>query len=155
MTPHIFARESFSEFYPNALPLLERAYTEIEQDDRPFRLNDALYSEHQTKGLLRIWTARALPGTEDYPGDLLGYAAFLLFTHPHGRRESWLDVFYVLPEHRAHVGVSLLRFCERELEREGTERICVGARPAFPHLGEILRHMDYLPIETIYGKDVN
>ena len=144
----VLSRELFDTVYPEAMPLIEVHNRQAEPDEPPVELAAGFYRQMEADGKLRIYTVRDADSL-----DLKGYAVFFLTMHQHRARfTATCDAFF--PGVRG-AGLALLYFIERELEKEGVERICYESRPAAPEFGELLGHLHYLPVSQTFGKDVN
>ena len=142
------SRETLSTFYPEALPLLERHNTELEQGESPLKIDEQFYLNVEASGMLRIYAMR-----DETALDLKGYAVFLLSIDNH--RDKFVarcDAFF--PGVRG-AGLPLLNFCDRELQAEGVERILHEVRPKAPTFAELLTYRGYIPMSQIFGKDLN
>jgi len=144
----VYARELFDEFFPEALPMIEKHNSAVEGEPVRLDLNEAAYRQSEKNGGLRIYTVRTPEGK------LAAYAVYILaIENHHGKFEGWCDAFFPSPEYRG-VGLNLVRYCDRELAKEGIERAYHQVRDSHPNFAELLTHMDYKPVARVFGKDI-
>jgi hypothetical protein len=113
-----FAIEKYSAAIHEAEALIRRHYEEIawKRDKIPLDVNHAQYLMVESKGGLRIHTARV-------DGELVGYAAWFIVNHMHYKTTKIAnnDVLYIAPEHRGGIGGPFISFCEGDLRAQGAQ----------------------------------
>jgi hypothetical protein len=139
--------EKICTLWDEALPLLESHWREITHyADIPLDPDKDMYNQMEEIGALRCFTARA-------QGRLVGYAVFFIRHNLHYRSslQAMQDVLFVLPEHRARLGVKLIRESERLLTSAGVQVLYHHVKRT-NKVGELLVRMGYELIDEIYGK---
>lgn len=151
----LFQQEIFDTFFLEAKPLLERHKAEIAHyPDIPLDVDTDRYRMAENAGTLRIYTARLNRGPSE-PLTLMGYGVFFVNTNAHYRSslQAVQDVLYVDPDQRlGRVGIDLIRFCDRELRRDGVQAVYHHVKLAHPALGVLLAREGYEHVEAIYSK---
>lgn len=143
-------RETFEQFYRDALPLLERHRQEIAHFDFPLDVDTQMYRTAEQNGGLRIYTTRI-------NGRLIGYAVFFVRTNPHYRSslQAVEDVLFIVPEERkGRLGLELVQYAEEQLKGEGVQAVYHHCKLAHPQLARLLEHEGYSEIERIFVKRV-
>jgi hypothetical protein len=108
--------ELLSGLWLELLPLLEAHWREVARyQDVPLDPDVEAYAMLEQTGQLRCYTLRE-------NGRLLGYAFYFVRPNLHyrGSVQAMQDVFYMVPEARAHA-VRLLRYSERRLRALGVQ----------------------------------
>lgn len=141
-----FARETLDTCLNEAKPLLIDHWKEIAQyDDILLDVDTERYYNLERSGFLRIYTARK-------DGLLVGYAVFVVNTHPHYKNslQAMQDIIFIHPSHRGTGGKFIL-WCDRQLKDEGVQVV-------FHHIkakhdwGKMLERFGYELIDKIYGR---
>ena len=144
-----YQRETFAEAYPDAKPLLEKHWEELNTSHgEPFNANLAVYEYTEKEGTLMIFTARD-------EGDLIGYSAVFIHQGLHcmGQKQATQDVFYVSPEHRGGmVGTRLIHTAEKHLKEAGVELMMHHSNIKNMLLGKLLEALGYEPIAVNYQR---
>lgn len=157
------ARETLSESFPDAVPLLRQHWREIAHyQDIPLDVDIDIYAAAERNGALRIFTVRdVVDQYDDEMGGnikiarLIGYAVFFVRHNPHYKSslQAVQDVIYVDPKARGRfVGVRLLRYCEHELAAEGVQVIMHHTKVDHPMLGKLLARSGYEQVDVIWAK---
>jgi hypothetical protein len=144
-----FQRETLSQMWDEALPLLQAHYQEIAHyQDIPFEPDLESYHVREVAGALRIFTVRT-----DWQYDLVGYAVFFvgLNSHYHSSLQALQDVLYVDPAHRGTTGLRLIRYCDEQLQAEGVQVTYQHQKLAHPALGIVLKRLGYEPVEQTWA----
>jgi len=140
--------ESFSTFYPDAIPLLERHWEEIAHfQDIPLDVDLVLYQAMEEAGALRCFAARI-------DGELVGYVVYLVRANGHYRKslQAVQDVLFIAPEHRrSGLGFSMVKAADDALRAEGVQAVYQHSKLAFD-IGPFLLPQGYEAVETIYVK---
>lgn len=144
-----YQRESFDEVLPEALPLLEAHWQELNNTPgEPLNVNLALYQQADANGGLRIFTARN-------EGKLVGYSAVFVHQGMHcsHQKQATQDVFYVTPEYRGGMlGTRLIRIAEECLEGEDVQLAYNHANVKNMLLGRLLEALGYEPVSVVYQR---
>ena len=146
-----FQTESFSQAWPDAGPLLMRHWDEVAAKEitGPLDVDEKLYRQMDSAGLLHITTARA--GHE-----LVGYAAYLIYRNHHYRQKliADADVFFLAPEYRCGLcGLRLLKSAEAALIERGVTTIVQKVKVAHD-CGALFRRMGYAHVENVWMRAV-
>jgi hypothetical protein len=115
--------------------------------------NLTMYSQSQKNATLRIFTARV--GSK-WESTLVGFQVVFVMNHPHRKYslEACQDILYLDPEVRKGlVGLKFLKWCDRELIREGVKKITHQCR-AHKNLGRIFERMGYTLTEYSYARRI-
>lgn len=90
--------------------------------------------------------------------DLIGYNGFFIHEHMHYSTTKFAvnDVIYVDPEYRG-VGGKVIRWCETALAALGVKKVLYHTKPNVlvkegKTVGDLLEHMGYNHVESVYGK---
>jgi GNAT superfamily N-acetyltransferase len=147
-----YARESFAGCIDEALPLLAKHHAEIDSyPDIPLDVDRERYAAVEAAGGLRVYTARC-------EGLLLGYAVFCVSRNAHSRDslQAVQDAVYLDPDYRrGDIGISLLRYAERQMAAEGVELLHHYVKRRHPMLGRILARLGYEHTESTFSKRLN
>lgn len=86
-------------------------------------------------------------------GVLVGYSGYTVAPCIHTRTVlcAECNVIYVEPRHRGRAALALIRWVERELDREGVRLRYYAAKPG-SGFGDVLRHLGYTAEEMRYVK---
>ena len=144
-----FAQEHWRKIEPEIAHLARMHWQEVavNKDRIKLDLDCGLYRALDDNGSLHITTARV-------EGELVGYYAMVVRTHPHYRTTvfGFLDSYFLLPEYRnVSAGLELFEAMESAMKKAGA--VCLisgfklhnGLAPVFDRLG-------WTPIETMYSK---
>lgn len=144
-----FHREPLTaELFEEALPLLKAHYDEIAHfKDIPLDPDKEQYISLELAGVIRAFTVRV-------DSKLVGYAVFFVKRNLHYKTsiQALQDVLYVDPACRkSAIGGEFIRFCDRELEKEGVQ---VGYHhiKAKHNFGVLLERMNYELVDLIYAR---
>ena len=144
-----YQRESFEEVLPEALPLLEAHWQELNNlPGEPLNVNLPLYQQADASDGLRIFTAR-----DD--GKLVGYSAIFVHQgmHCNHQKQATQDVFYVMPEYRGGmVGTRLIKTAEVCLEGEDVQLAYNHSNVKNMLLGRLLEALGYEPVSIVYQR---
>lgn len=142
------ARESFSAWFVEALPILRCHWQELGQwPDIPLDVNLAAFQRLEAGGALRLYTARL-------DGKLVGYALYVLQRSLHYRYMLAIeDVFYVERSRRgAYTGMRLLKYADEQLRADGVDVVTHHVKLAHPMLGKLCEKIGYEPVETLWAR---
>lgn len=144
-----FAREIFSEALVEEMkPLWEKHHQETAAYmDIPLDPNVAVYGDAETRGTLRIYTARQ--GRK-----LVGYQIFFIMLHPHciSSLQAVQDILFIDKGFRLGlVGYKFIRWCGEELKKEGVQVIFQHISAAHD-FGRMLLRMGYQHVDSVYGR---
>ena len=144
-----YQRETFDEAYTDALPLLQKHWSEISDNlDIALDVNVVAYKASEANDLLRIYTARD-------EGRMVGYVAVFIHKgiHYQQRIQATQDVLYINPEHRGKMlGIRLLKFMESQLKEEKVQIIYQHVKIKHPALGDLLERIGYTAVEKTYSR---
>lgn len=141
-----FSNEKIKDVFDECLPLSERHSIETSKGF-PFKPDKESYIAMEEAGHAAGFFIRA-------GHQLIGFAAFLLQTHPHtGMKQAFCDSIYVIPEYRGlGIGRKFIGYCDVKLAELGAEVI---QHPVpFGGFGAKLGSMGYVPLEMIYQKRI-
>ena len=142
-----FQREDFSEFFDDALPLLEAHYKEIAHyQDIELDIDVETYMAIDSSDALRMYSAR------DDDGVMSGYAVFFIRSNLHyqGSLQANQDVVYIDKEKRGF-GRSFIKWCDEQLRFEGVQVVYHHVK-ADHNWGAMLEEQDYKLVDVIYAK---
>lgn len=144
-----YQQEAFVDVLPEAMPLLEAHWLELNNTPGvPLDVNLDVYEHAQSMGGLRVFTAR---GSNNV---LIGYSCVFVHRGLHNaQQQATQDVFYVVPEHRGGmVGTRLIKFAEDELRREGVQLAYTHSNIKNSLLGQLLMLLGYEPVSITYQR---
>lgn len=136
------------------MPLFAAHYSEVPAySDIPFQPSFEQILMLETAGILRVFTARHKE--TDF---LIGYAVYFLQPHFHFRTslQASADCVYIRPEYRGNglPGLSLMKFCDDELEREGAQ-VVFHNLPAERNFGPMMKRLGYKLEDHVYSRRLN
>jgi len=145
-----FAEEKLATCIEEAEPLLRAHWDELarNKDRVPLAPDLAGYFQAEERGRLLIVTARR-------NGELVGYSVWFYGPHPHYHTTIFAenDVLWLAPECRnGRAGLRLIEASHAALKAHGVTIPHWREKNAHPALGRLLKHLGYVPIETIYAK---
>lgn len=145
-----FGRESLSDCWDEAAPLLEAHYREIAHfQDIPLAPDRRAYSELEAKGRLRVFTLRD-------SGALVGYVAFFVghALHYSTSLQAQQDVLYLKPEYRGKMaGAHLIARADQALRAEGVEVVYQRTKAKEElDFGPLLVRLGYQVIDHVYAR---
>lgn len=143
-----FKLESFKNVADLALPLMENHYkeTSIFAQQKPFKLNTALYFEHEANESFKFFTA--------YDGDkLVGYAGYFIMKHQHcDLIIAHQDGIYIMPEYRNNgLCKKMIDFADQLLCAFCVEAI-VAYVPSVHDFSQLYLRNDYLFTDKVLIK---
>jgi GNAT superfamily N-acetyltransferase len=146
-----FAVESFSDIRDEIMPLWQRHYDEIAEDQERVPLDPDWdkYDRLAVMGALQIVTARTV-------GQLVGYAFVVVDTHLHYRTTLFavFDLYYVAPEHRGgRTALRLFQAVERHLASLGVVKAIANTKLAHDH-GRLFQFMGWREAERLFVKSL-
>lgn len=142
-----FQQERSQDLWSEIQPLLVEHWREIAHyQDILLDPDVESYNYADSRGLLRCYTVRN-------GGRLIGYAIFKIGSlHYKGSKQAFQDVLFVLPEYRNKgTGFRLIRFCDRELKKEGMQVVYQHVKKAH-NFGPLLVRLGYELVDLIYAK---
>lgn len=141
-----YQKELFLAIMPELPELFQQEYEEAVEDKERHKLNPAWkrYVELELAGVLHVLTARA-------DARLVGYFINMLFPHLHFSDLlcASSDTFYILPEHRGHVGLKLFRENELMLKKLNVRKVIIIAEQP---LEQIMKRLKYKASGGIFFK---
>ena len=141
-----YQEEDFMKFYSDAAQMLFNHNAEINLFDDKLEINFKSYMDAEERGSLKIFTARARE-------ELVGYAAFSIYRHPHHARiiHANQDVLYVKPEYRG-IGGTLIDYADLQLKHSDVKVVHHSVPKVSKDFGIILKRKGYRELETIYAR---
>ena len=136
--------------------LWQRHYDELvsDKDKIPLAPDYRQYQEHATSGALHIVTARS-------DGQLIGYVFAIVRPHLHYATTlcGFWDLYYVTPEHRkglglslvGHPGVALFREAEKSLRARGVKKMFSGTK-MWRDASHIFEYLGWVETERLFTK---
>jgi GNAT superfamily N-acetyltransferase len=142
-----YARESVPAVLDEIKPLLAKHWEEIATyKDMPLDPDYDAYLAADARGKVRVFTARDA-------GALIGYGVFFLGNlHYRSSRIATQDILFILPAYRGTtVGYRLIRFCDAQLQADGTQAVYQHVKLAHD-FSPLLASVGYEPVETIHAR---
>ena|ERR1019366_1167148 len=132
------------------IPLITADWNEVNADkDIPFNLDLKTFIECEKLGVLRIFTARR-------DSELLGYSIFFV-RHGVFCRDvlvaSHVALFFK-PEDRGSLPVRFVEWCDEQLRAEGVRMVSQNSLVGHS-MERVLKHLGYVPRETVFVRDLN
>lgn len=137
-------------FIGEITPLLERSISEMNiWGPGELDVDWMTYFACQDAGIFRLFTCR-----DAKTAVLVGYATYHIQNHPHckGVKAAFQDALYLAGEYRlGATGIRLLKYSERELQKEGVQLISQRTQPE-RDIGIIFERLGYTMTETVFTK---
>lgn len=152
-----FALEPYSEKLVQEMrPIWDQHHTEVPQLGFKPDPDLTMYSQMQKLGVLRIFTVRLGGVAGKGMSILAGYQIFFVMKHPHRKYslEANSDILYLDPEVRKGItGLKFLRWCDREMEKEGVKAIHHQVSLQ-KDLGALFLRMGYKAMDVTFARRV-
>lgn len=137
--------ESFSKVYEESKLMQLDNNEEICLFDLPLDVDMELFKLCELEGSLRTFTVRD-------EGELVGYAVFFLFEHPHHKTslQAKQDVIFIRRDKRGR-GITFIKYCDDELKKDGVEFVqhCI---PTSNDWSPVLKRLGYRKLEEVYTR---
>lgn len=122
-----FQLEAWRDFFPEALLLMERHYSEIalNQAQIKFSLDSKKYQSMEESGMLHVLAVRI-------GAKLIGYYIAFVLPHIHYQNAglmAFTDIYYLLPEYRrGNSGVQMFIEAEESLRKKGVVKAYISTK---------------------------
>lgn len=142
--------ERFGEFYPEARILLARHWEEIalNRDEVPLDVDVAGYQGLDAAGQLQLLTVRL-------DSVMIGYHSTVVKPHLHYNSTlvGFVDVYYIVPEHRdkPRVALRLFKEAEKALKARGV-KLVIQTTKLHSDKSKFLKFLGYQPTEIVVKK---
>lgn len=145
-----YARESIASFKHEVESLLHEHFeSAITNKEYALQPQWDIYNAMQLAGNMVAYTVRD-------KSKLVGYASVYIFQslYSTNRIEAQYDMIYIKPEHRkARVGANLIRYIEKDLQKNGIKQIAIGSLRHQP-FDNLLEWLGYKSAEVVYKKSL-
>ena len=136
-----FAVETYDQIIEEIKPMLPEHWAELAvHKDIPLDPDFEFYRRAHEAGMLLFLTCRK-------EGALIGYAIWVVKTHPHYRAHTWAlnDIVWLHPDHRGEkTGRAFVTFWEAEFTSRGVNVVHVDTKVAVPALFYLLKSCQYV-----------